>query len=76
MYDTNRAPILCQDYHYIQTDQNELPFEPCNPGVPPGVSKMIFELMVHLAKTVHLSFTDTNTISKQIETGFQMIHVT
>jgi hypothetical protein len=76
MYGTNRAPILHQDYHYIQTDQNELPFEPCNPGVPSSVAKMISEPMVHLVQTVHLSFADTNTISKQIEMRFQITHVT
>jgi hypothetical protein len=41
-----------------------------------GVSKMISEPMVCLAQTVHLSCTDINTISKQIETRFHMAHVT
>jgi hypothetical protein len=41
MYGTNCAPILCQDYHYLQMDWIELPHEPCHLGVPPGVSKTI-----------------------------------
>jgi hypothetical protein len=36
---------------------------------------MISEPMVRFARTVHLSCTDTNTISKR-ETRFQMTHVT
>jgi hypothetical protein len=72
----NCAPILHQDYHYVQTNQNELPFEPCNLGVPSGVSKTISEPVVHLAQTVHLSCTNTNTVTKQTETRFQMMHVT
>jgi hypothetical protein len=44
--------------------------EPRKLGVPSGVSKMIFESMEHLAHTVHLSCTDTNTLSKRKETNF------
>jgi hypothetical protein len=57
-------------------DQNELPLEPRDLGVPSGVSKMISEPMVRLAQTVHLCCTDTNTISKQTETRLHMTHVT
>jgi hypothetical protein len=32
--------------------------------------------MVRLAQTVHLSCTDTNTVSKRTETRFQMTHIT
>jgi hypothetical protein len=32
--------------------------------------------MVHLAQTVHLSYTNTNTVSKRTETTFLMTHVT
>jgi hypothetical protein len=39
-------------------------------------SKMISEPMVCLAQIVHLSCTNTNTVSKQIETRFHMTHVT
>ena len=37
---------------------------------------MIFEPMVHLVQTVHLSCTNTTTVSKQTEMGFHMTHVT
>jgi hypothetical protein len=37
---------------------------------------MITEPMVHLTQTVHLSSTDTNTISKWTETRFVVPHVT
>jgi hypothetical protein len=35
--------------------RTELSLERCHLGVPSGVSKTIYELMVHLAETVHLS---------------------
>jgi hypothetical protein len=44
--------------------------------VPSGVSNTISEPTVRLAQTVHLSCTDTNTISKQKEVRFHMIHIT
>ena len=55
-------------------NRNKLPFDPRHLGVPLGRSKMIFEPMVRLAETVHLSSTNTNTISKRIETRFHMTH--
>jgi hypothetical protein len=76
MFCANRAPILRQDYHYLQTDRNELPLEPRHLGVPSGASRMISGPMVCLAQTVHLSYTDTNTISIPTETRFHMTHVT
>jgi hypothetical protein len=66
----NRAPILRQDWHYLQTDQNKLLFEPCHLGVPSSASKTISEPMVRLAQTIHLSYIDTNTISKRTKTKF------
>jgi hypothetical protein len=33
MFGANHAPILRQDYQYLQTDQNELPLEPRHLGV-------------------------------------------
>jgi hypothetical protein len=50
-------------------DQNELPVEPRNLGVPSGVSKTISKAMVRLVQTVHLSSTDTHTVSKRTETS-------
>ena len=75
-FGANRAPILHQDYHYLQTYQDELLLEPHHLGVPSGVSKMISEPMVRLVQTMHLSCTDTNIVSNQTETRFPMTHVT
>jgi hypothetical protein len=50
-------------------DQNELPIEPRNLGVPSGVSKTITKPMVRLVQTVHLSSTDYQTISKRTKTS-------
>jgi hypothetical protein len=63
-FDTNHAPILRQDKHYLQTEWNELPLEPHHLVVPSGAAKMIYEPTVHLAQTKHLSCTDTNAVSK------------
>jgi hypothetical protein len=56
-------------------DQNKILNDP-HRGVPLGVSKMISEPMVRLVQTMHLSFTNTNNISKWTETIFHMTHVT
>jgi hypothetical protein len=53
-----------------------LPLKPHHIIVPSGASKTITEPMVHLAQTVHLSCTDTNTVSKQNEIRFDMTHIT
>jgi hypothetical protein len=55
---------------------NRAPLDPHHLGVPLGVSKTIYEPIVHLTQTEHLSCTDTNTVSKQIKTRFHMSHVT
>ena len=52
---------------YLQTDQNELRLELRHLGVPSGASKMISEPMVRLAQALHLSSTNTNTISNRTE---------
>jgi predicted Zn-ribbon and HTH transcriptional regulator len=57
-------------------DRNELPREARHLGVSSGACKMISNPMVHLAQTVQLSCSDTNTISKQTEIRFDMTHVT
>jgi hypothetical protein len=56
-FGTNRAPILREGEHYLQTDTNGLPLEPCHLGVPSSASKTIFEPMLRLEQTVHLSST-------------------
>jgi hypothetical protein len=60
-YDTNGALILCADQHYLQTEQNELTFDPCHRGGPSGATKKISMPMVHLAQTVLLSWPNVNT---------------
>jgi hypothetical protein len=60
MFGANRAPILCQDWHSIQMDQNKLPIEPRHQGVPSGLSERIYEPKVCLAQIVHLSCIQTN----------------
>ena len=72
----NCAPILSQDLHYLQTDRNEIPHDPRHLGFLSGLSKMIFEPNVCSTQTVHLSCTNTNTVSKYYETRFHMTHVT
>jgi hypothetical protein len=49
-------------------DQNKLPLEPRQLGVPLGASKMISNPIVRLAQTVHLSCSDINTIMEWTET--------
>jgi hypothetical protein len=75
-FGTNCAPILRQDFHYLQTKWIELPLEPRHLVVPTGVSKMIFETMTCLAQTVDVSCTDTNTVSKWTKTRFYLTHIT
>jgi hypothetical protein len=43
-------------------DQNELPLEPCRLGVQSGASKTIFEPIVCLAQTMHLSCAEINIL--------------
>jgi hypothetical protein len=57
-------------------DQTELPLEPRYLGVPSTVSKMISTPMVCSVQTMHLSCTDTNTISKWTKTRFHTAHIT
>jgi hypothetical protein len=75
-FGTNRAPILCQDCHYLQMDQNELPLEPRQLGVQSGATKTIFERMIRSAQTVHLYKTYANYVSNRTKTRFHMTHVT
>jgi hypothetical protein len=56
--------------------RNEIAHEPRHAGGPSGASKTIYKAMVRLVQTVHLSSTETNTISKRTETRFHMTPVT
>ena len=75
-FDANRAPILPQVEHYLQTDRNEFPLEPRHLVVPLGASKMISKPVVCLARNMPLSCTDTNIVSKRKDARLQMTHVT
>jgi gamma-glutamylcysteine synthetase len=55
---------------------NRAPPDPRRLRSTSGASKTIYDPMVHLTQTKHLSCTDANTVSKQIETRFHMTHVT
>jgi hypothetical protein len=65
VFGTNHAPILRWDYHYLQMDRNEFPLDPLHLGAPSGVPKMIYMPVVHSVQTMHLSYTEINTLTKQ-----------
>jgi hypothetical protein len=54
---------------------NRAPPDPRHLGVPSGASKLIYDPMVCLTQIVHLSCTDANTVSKQIEMRFHKTHI-
>jgi hypothetical protein len=54
MFSTNHAPILNRHQHYLQMDQNKIPHDPHLLGVPSGASKLIYEVGVRSAQTMHL----------------------
>jgi hypothetical protein len=54
----------------------ELSHEPHHLGVPSGASKTTSEPMIRLAKSMHLCCSDTNTVSKEKELRFELIHIT
>jgi hypothetical protein len=75
--------IPCNPYTYLLSrlalspnGPNRAPPDPRHLEVPSGASKIIYEPMVRLTQTEHLSCTNANTVSKQIETRFHMTHVT
>jgi len=45
MFRANHAPILRQDWHYLQMDQNEVPLDPHHKGEPSATSKMTSDPM-------------------------------
>jgi hypothetical protein len=75
-FNTNRAPFLRQDYHYLQTDSNKLPLEPHHLGVPSGACNTTFEPMVHSTQIAHLSCVKITTISKRTQTSFHLSLIT
>jgi hypothetical protein len=75
-FDQNRASILCQDKHYLQTDWIELSLEPHHQGVPSRASKTISEPIVRLAQIVQLSCVKIITNSKRNEMTIHLSLVT
>jgi hypothetical protein len=57
-------------------ERNELPLKPHKIRVPSYASKIIFEPMARLAQAMHLSSSETNTVTECTETRFHMSHVT
>jgi hypothetical protein len=75
--------VQCKPYTYLVSrlalspnGQNRAPPDPRHLGVPSGVSKTVYEIMVRLTQIEHLSCTDANNVSKQIKMRFHMTHVT
>jgi hypothetical protein len=56
-FSANYAPFLRQNYYYLQMDRSELPLDARHLGVQSGASKMIFEPIIPLVQTMHLSVT-------------------
>ena len=48
----------------IQTDRNEIPYDPRHLGVPSGASKTISEPMLCSAQTMHLSCVKTDPMGR------------
>jgi hypothetical protein len=72
-FNANYAPIFCST---ISKRTKHISTRPSSPRSTAGASKMIYEPVERLTQTEHLSCTDANTVSKQIETRFYMTHVT
>jgi hypothetical protein len=85
------APILFPSVQYVRckpfanlasrvalspNGPNEASLEPHHLGVPSSASKTISMPTVCLLQTLHLSCTDTNTVSKRTKSRFHTTHVT
>jgi hypothetical protein len=68
--------LSCIGTNCLQTERNENRHDPCQLAVPLGASKIIFEPVVRLAETVHLSSTKITTISKRTQRSFQLSLIT
>jgi hypothetical protein len=75
IFGANRAPVLHLHKHHLQIDWNEIRHDPRHLGVPSGASKMVSVPMVRSALTVHQSYTNTNTISKQTEMDLSWVKI-
>jgi hypothetical protein len=72
-FNANCAPIFCST---ISKRTKQISTRPSSPRSTAGASKTIYEPMVRLTQTEHLSCTNANTVSKQIKTRFHMTHIT
>jgi hypothetical protein len=72
----NQCTYLVSRLALYPNGPNRAPPDPHHLEVLSGASKMIYEPMVCLTQTEHLSCTNANTVSKHIETRFHMTHVT
>jgi hypothetical protein len=69
------APILLHT-KTLQTNRNEIPHDTGHLGVLSGLSKAIFEPVVHSTQTVHLSCVKNSAISNWTETSIHLSPVT
>jgi hypothetical protein len=69
---TNLAPILTLSLNRLKWDSTW----PTSPRCSIRCVQNIFKPMVHWAQAVHLSCSDTKTISKRTKIRFHMTHVT
>jgi hypothetical protein len=61
------AHLACTNSNSLQTDQNKIPHDPRQLGVPSGASKMISKPVVRLAQTMHISCIKISVVSKQTD---------
>jgi hypothetical protein len=55
---------------------NKISQDPHHLGLPSGVSKMIYEPVVHSTQTVHLSCFKASTVSKRTKSSFHLSLIT
>jgi hypothetical protein len=67
MFGASHAPILHGDSHYLQTDQNELVFDPRHQDGPSSEAKKISMPVVYSAQIVHLALRLTLYANEQNE---------
>jgi hypothetical protein len=72
LFGANPAPILHRHWHYLQTDQNEIPQDPHHLRVLSGASKRISEPMTRSVQTVHWPCVKISTIFKQPKSSFHL----
>jgi hypothetical protein len=73
MFNANCAPILCST---ISKRNEQSSTRPSSPRSNSGAPKMIYDPIVRLTQTEHLSCTTANTVWKHIKMWFYMTHVT